>query len=92
MSLPFVSDLPLSLTVVRHRPYTESRAVRSYDEALALAYEELGVSLATLSEEAQLLGKQIETEWCDDAVILRCTVTCIENIAVQSEFEISEQP
>ena len=92
LSLPFVSDLPLSLTVVRHRPYTESRAVRSYDEALALAYEELGVSLATLSEEAQLIEKQIETEWRDDAVILRCTVTCIENIAVQSEFEISEQP
>ena len=55
-----------------------------------MAYAELAQSLSAFSEGAQLLEKQIETEWQYGVLILRCTVTCIENIAVQSEFEISE--
>ena len=92
LSLPFVSDLPFSCEVVKRKAYTESDATRTADEALELAYEELARSLSAFSEEAQLIGKQIETEWQDGVLILRCTVTCIENIAVQSEFEISEHP
>ena len=92
LSFPFVSDLPLSVEVVKRQSYVELDAKYTEEEALELAYAALARSLATLSEEAQLLEKQIETEWRDDAVILRCTVKCIENIAVQSEFEITEHP
>ena len=92
LSLPFVGQLPVSLETVWRQPYTESEVARTEQEALELAYGRLAESLVTLSEGASLLEKQIETEWRDDAVVLHCTVTCIENIAVQSEFEISEQP
>ena len=92
MSLPFVSDLPFSVEVVKRQSYVALDARYTEEEALELAYASLARSLATLSEEAQLLEKQIETEWRDDAVVLRCTVKCIENIAVQSEIEMTEHP
>ena len=92
LSLPFVSDLPFSVEVVKRQSYVALDARYTEEEALELAYASLAHSLATLSEEAQLLEKQIETEWRDDAVILRCTVKCIENIAVQSEIEMTEHP
>ena len=92
LSLPFVSDLPFSVEVVKRQSYVALDARYTEEEALELAYASLARSLATLSEEAQLLEKQIETEWRDDAVVLRCTVKCIENIAVQSEIEMTEHP
>ena len=92
LSLPNRLELPILWETAFRHPYVECDATRTRDEALTLAYEALGRELATLSEEAELLEKQIKTEWQDDGVVLRCTVTCIENIAVQSEFEIIEQP
>ena len=59
---------------------------------MELAYLELEERLAALSDDVQLLGKQIKTELDDETLTLYCTVTCIENIAVQREFEITEQP
>ena len=55
---------------------------------MALCYEELSSQLFVLSNEIQLLQKEIVTEIREDRVILTCTVTCIENIARVQEFEI----
>ena len=87
-SLPNGLRLPLSVKVEKCVPYSTVTATRTPDEALSLAYEELDRQLASLSDGAELLSKQIETTLTETALILHCTVTCIEDIAVQQEFEI----
>ena len=84
--------LPFGWTVATYLPYTVQNAVRSPEEASALAYAELERALSALSEETQLLSKSIRVTMTDTAFCLECTVECIEDIAVQSEFEIAELP
>lgn len=80
--------LPLSLCRTEVRPYHIEWRERSAEEALELCYEELSQALSRLSGEVQLLQKEIVTEVGESSVVLICTVTCIENIARQQEFEI----
>ena len=84
------NQLPLSLSHTEVRPYSLAKRSRSPEEALALCYEELASELSLLSQEVQILQKNITTEIRDDAVVLVCTITCIENIATVQEFEITQ--
>ena len=54
------------------------------------AYAALEEQLSALSTEAQLLKKDVRYAMDGDVLILTCRVECIENIAVQQEFEINE--
>lgn len=85
-------NLPFSVTSQTLRYYEEVPARRTPEAALELAYEQLARELGGLSDDTQLLRKDIRTTLTDDALILDCTVLCIENIAVQSEFEIVTEP
>ncbi len=87
-SLPNGRRLPLSVKVEKRLPYTMVTATRTPEAALSLAYEELDRQMSSLSDNTELLTKRIETTLTETALILRCTVTCIEDIAVQQEFEI----
>ncbi len=82
--------VPLSLSVLYAEPYTMQTRTRSEEEAVELAYAELERELTELSARAELLQKEVRTEITADAVILHCRVKVIENIAVQSEFEIRD--
>lgn len=82
--------LPLSLSVTTVKPYTEQGFTRTPEEALELAYAELESRLMSLSDDAQLLRKDVTATITETSLILNCTVLCIENIAVQYEFEITE--
>ena len=82
--------VPFGLTVTRSLPYSIETVARTHEQALELAYAELERELASLSEDVQLLSKNVKTALTDNSLILECTVTCIEDIAVQTEFEISE--
>ena len=82
--------MPVGWKVIRRLPYTVQTRTRTYEEASALAYEELSHRLASLGEEAELLDKRIAVTLAEDRVILECTVKCIENIAVQAELEITQ--
>ena len=84
------NQLPLSLSHTEVRPYSLAKRSRSPEEALALCYEELASELSLLSQEVQILQKNITTEIRDDTVVLVCTITCIENIATVQEFEITQ--
>lgn len=84
--------LPVSLTVAERRYYEEVAVTRTAEEALEAAYASLSRELGSLSEDTQLLRKDISTTLTDDALILECSVLCIENIAVQVEFEVEELP
>ncbi len=83
-------SLPISWSVTTARPYTLSTVERTYEEAMHCAYAQLSRRLAILSVDAELLEKRIQTTMTDTELILVCTVVCIEDIAVQTEFEITE--
>ena len=85
-----LQNIPVWLTVETSRFYEEIPVKRTEEQALLLAYESLAKELESLSADAQLLRKEIATTLTDRSVILDCTVLCIEDIAVQSEFEVSE--
>ena len=80
--------LPVSVTRTEVRPYYTEWRERSTEEAVALCYRQLEQELSALSGEVQILQKDIVTEIGESSVVLTCTLTCIENIAVQQEFEI----
>lgn len=82
--------LPIRLTQKKCLPYVLREQSRTAEEAGRLAYAELERELATFSENSQLLGKRIVMTMTDTHLILDCTVTCIEDIAVQAEFEVIE--
>ena len=84
--------LPISVTVMTYRPYTEITSTRSYEEAQELAYAALDAYLSSLSEDTRLLKKEITVTLTETSLILRCTALCIENIAVQTEFEVDGLP
>ena len=87
---PGLENLPLSITVETCKCYEEVGVRRTPEEALELAYEALDGELGSLSKDTQLLRKEIKTTISEDLLILECVVCCIENIAVQSEFEVTD--
>lgn len=92
-SVPFSflpHPLPFGWSVTTYLPYTVQNAVRSEQEASDLAFEQLEQELAALSEEVQLLSKRIQVTVTERSVRLECVLECIEDIAVQNEFEITE--
>lgn len=85
-------NLPVWLTVETCRFYEEVSVSRTGEEALTLAYQQLEQEMAVLSQDVQLLRKEIVTTLSVDTLILDCTVVCIENIAVLSEFDVVSVP
>lgn len=81
-------NLPLSWRREIRRYWREVERTRTQEEAVALAFDRLAETLRTLSDEVQLLSKRSEVFVTDTAVVLECTVTCIEDIAEQVEFEV----
>ena len=81
--------IPVGITVLHDLPYDYCRVERTPEAMLECAYAELDRQLSALSQDAQLLSKAIKTTWTDSSLILECTVQCLANIAVQSEFEIT---
>ncbi len=83
--------LPFSYETTTYRWYAIETAERDSLEATELAYDELNRRIAEFTENgATLLKKQISWSLTDDAYILDCTATLIENIAVTVEFEVLE--
>ena len=90
VEIPGVCRLPLFWETVTYTPYVMQTATRTHEDALELAYEELELRLSELSESAQILEKEITTELLEGSLRLVCRISCIEDIAVQREFEITD--
>lgn len=86
----FLQNLPFSLRRETRRLWREETVTRTPEEATALAYERLETALRQLSENAQLLSCKTEMTLTDEGVVLECTVTCIEDIAEQVEFDVTD--
>ena len=82
-----LSDLPVSVSRQEIRPYRLESAERTPEEALDLAYSDLARSLSELSSDIQILRKDISTTISDDSLVLTCHLYCLEDIALQIEFE-----
>ena len=79
--------LPVGVRTVSEIYYETERRRYSETEAMNIAYYRLGERLENELAEAELLRKTVECEITDFAYILRCTVECIEDIAVMREFD-----
>lgn len=82
--------LPIALRSETYLPYETRPAIRDYAQAQVLAYAELARVLARDLPEADLLRKSLSAELTDEAYILHCTVTCLEDIARVQEFSVTE--
>ena len=83
-------DLPVSVSQRTYLPYTVTTAGRPAEEALELAYASLNEQLSALSPTIRLLEKQIQTQIGEESVVLECRLICVENIAVQQEFDVND--
>lgn len=88
--LPFLRNLPLSFRKQIRRLWREEPVERTQTEATALAYDRLEAELRTLAENAQLLSRTTVMTLTDEKVVLECTVLCIEDIAEQVEFDVTD--
>jgi hypothetical protein len=79
---------PISTRTLWYVPYTETTATRTYPEAEELAYFELECYLASLPEGSELLGKSVTVHRTPDALIMSCTLTCLEDIAERRVIEV----
>ena len=81
-------ELPLGLETVLYREYTAETVNLSAQSAAAYAFDELERELAELSARAELLEKKISFELTEEAYLLKCYITCVENIAVAQPIKI----
>ena len=88
--LPFLRNLPLSFRKQLRRLWREEPVERTQTEAATLAYDRLEAELRALAENAQLLSRTTVMTLTDEKVILECTVLCIEDIAEQVEFDVTD--
>jgi len=85
-----LSAIPVGWTVTLSSEFQTEQKTRTHEEALPIAYEKLEQELAAFSSDVQLLQKEIKTELTDNSVRLVCVLTCLENIAIQAEFDITD--
>lgn len=79
---------PISVRTVWYLPYTVTTLTRTHAEAEELAYVELARRIAALPGGAEILGKTVTTQRGKDCFVLRCTLTCVEDIGTIREIEI----
>ncbi len=82
--------LPVFFSIFYAKFYQTEIRTRSREEASALAYEQLDKEMEELTDRSQILKKEIKTTLTDEGIILECSVLCIENIALQQEFEVND--
>ncbi len=81
-------ELPIGIYTTLCREYALETVTLTAQTAAEYAFDRLESELKELSERAELLEKTISFELTEEAYILNCRVTCIENIAVTQEIEI----
>lgn len=80
--------LPVGMHTKLYREYTYQTVTLDADTAMAYAFDSMEKKLMTLPRDAELLEKTFCFELTDEAYILNCRVTCVQNIAVTQEIEI----
>ncbi len=81
-------ELPLGLDTVLYREYATEKVKLSPQSAAEHAFAAIERELAELSVRAELLEKTFSFELTEEAYLLKCYITCVENIAVTQKIEI----
>ncbi len=89
-SLPWNTDVPISVTTVSYHEFELVEAERSVDEAETLAYLELERRISSSGAEF-VIRKTVTPHVGDDSFSIHCVVVYIENIAQTSEFVVDMQ-
>ena len=79
--------LPFGIRTVREVISEEITERRGESEAMEIAYYELSREMERELSDATVLKKTIDFELTEDSYILHCTVRCVENIGIVSEFD-----
>lgn len=78
---------PIELCTVEYHEYEYVKSTRTEDEARELAYFRLSEEIRALGD-IEILKKNISIHVTGDVLLLTCTLTCIEDIAQTSEFDV----
>lgn len=89
---PNGKEIPIGIYTSRYAEYRYETVERTDDELLSLGYSRLDTLLRSELANSELLSKDIETEIREDALVLRCKVRCIEDIASEQEIKIDGLP
>lgn len=87
-----MGELPIGIRTVKHMEYTYESAERSEEEAKELALYKLRCQMLPIVSEAELLKKDTVIACTETALILRCEIECIENIAKVEKIDIADLP
>lgn len=79
---------PLSVRTTWYLPYTVTTKTRTLAEAEELAYLELSRHIAALPGGAEILQKTVTTHRTDDAFMLVCRLTAVEDIGRSRPIEV----
>lgn len=90
LEIPGGVSLPIGTETVCYREYREEPTVLDGQAAMEKAFSELESRLEAFVTEtgAELLRKTVEYELDESAYRIRCTVVCIEDIALTQEIDI----
>ena len=84
-----VGDLPPTPVGIVRREYLEyetAEVVLSEAQAMEAAFDQLEEWLDALSPEIELLEKRQEFLVGEESYLLKCTVVCVENIAISRDI------
>ena len=87
LGLSLFPKIPIGYEKTEYSEYVTKPVTLSEEEAMERAFSVLEGELGKLSENIELLKKEIEFEISDSAYILKCRLVCIENIAAVKEIE-----
>lgn len=74
-------SLPIGYSVTEYLEYEMTETEISENEAMEKAFSLLEEELSSLSQEIELLRKNIEFEIKDGVYVLNCELVCVENVA-----------
>ena len=87
LGLPVFPEIPVGFEVTEYCEYEILPNLIDEEAAMELAFKALEQELGRLSQDIELLKKDIEFEINEKSYILRCQLVCVENIAVVKEIE-----
>lgn len=81
--------LPFGISTERVNEYVEASACYSVTEASSVALDQLEAAIKAELADAEILERRERVSVDNGVYILRCEISCIENIALVKEFSFS---
>lgn len=81
--------LPFGISTEQVNEYAEVRECYSVAEASAIAFGQLEAAIVSELADAEILARREQSSVENGTYVLRCEISCIENIALVKEFSFS---